>query len=77
MVVCDWRIAYSVGTDGAGRSARPARRGLAGQWGQRVPFVWHHDFRRRIVGGLFGISNESTEIDTESKERRIDALFAM
>ena len=77
MVVCYWRIAYSVGTDGAGGSARSARWGLSRQWCQRVRFLWHYDFRRRIVGRLFGISHESTQVNTESEKRRIDALFAM
>jgi hypothetical protein len=79
MVVCYWRIAHSLRADGTGGRARPARRSLSRQWGQRVPLVWHHNFRRRIVGRLHSIGDESTsiDIDTESEDRRVDALFEM
>ena len=77
MVVCYRRIAHPLRTDGTGGRARPVRRSPSRQWGQRILFVWHHDFRRRIVGRLRGIGDESTPVDTESEDRRVDALFEM
>ena len=77
MVVCYWRAAHPLCADGTGGGARPARRSPSRQWGQRVPLVWHHDFRRRIVGRLLGFGDESTPIDTETEDGRVDALFEM
>src|SRR6185295_13504922 len=77
MVVCYRRIAHSLCADGPGGCARPARRSLSRQWGQRVPLVWHHDFRWWLVGRLLGIGDESASINTESEDRRVDALFEM
>ena len=77
MVVCYRRTAYPLRADGTGRCAGAARRSPSRQWGQRVPLVWHHDFWRRIVGGLLGIGDESTPIDREFEGRRGDALFEM
>src|SRR5438105_12820332 len=77
MVVCYWRIAHSLCADGTGGCARPARRGLSRQRGQRVPLVWHYDCWWRLVGRLLGIGDESSSINTESEDRRSDALFEM
>ena len=77
MVVCYWRITHSLRADGTGGRARPVRRNLSQQRGQRVPLIWHHNFRRRIIGRLLGIGDETTPIDTEFEDRRVDALFEM
>jgi len=77
MVVCHRRTAHPFRADGTGGRARLARRNPSRQRGQRVPLVWHHDIRRRIVGRLLGIGDESTPIDTECEYRRVDALFEM
>jgi len=77
MVVCYRRTAHPLRADGTGGCAGAARRSPSGQRGWRVPLVWHHDCRRRIVGRMLGIGNESTPVDTESEDRRVDALFEM
>jgi hypothetical protein len=77
MVVCYRRTAHPLRADGTGGRARSARRSPSRQWGQRVFLVWHHDFWRRIVGRVRGIGDESTPVDTESEDRRVDALFEM
>lgn len=77
MVVCYWGIAHPLRADGTGRRARVIRRSPSRQWGQRVHLVWHHNFWWRIVGRLRGIGDESTPVDTDSEERRVDELFEM
>ena len=77
MVVCYRCTAHPFRADGPGRRARPARRSPFRQWGQRVFLIWYYDFRWRIVGRLRGIGDESTPVDTESEDRRVDALFEM
>ena len=77
MVVCYRRTAYPLRADGAGGSARPARRNPFRQWSQLIPLIWHDDFRRRAVGGLLGIGDESTQVDTEAEDGHVDALFEM
>ena len=77
MVVCYRRTSHPLRADGTGGRARPVRRSPSRQWGQRVFLVLYHDFWRRIVGRLRGIGDESTSVDTESEDRRVDALFEM
>ena len=77
MVVCYRRTTHPLRADGTGGRTRPARRSPSRQWGQRVPLVCHHDFRRRTVGRMFGIGDESTPLDGESEDGRIDALLEM
>ena len=48
-----------------------------GSGASRIPLVWHHNFRRRIIGRLLGIGDESTPVDTETVDRHVDALFEM
>lgn len=66
MVVCDRCTAHALRAHGTGGRARSARRSPYRQWGQLIPLLWHDDFRRRALGWLPGIGDESTPVNTES-----------
>lgn len=77
VVVCCRCAAHPVCVDGAGRRTRLARWSPSRKRGEPISLVWHDDFRRRAAGRLLSLSHESTQVDTESEDRRLDALFEM